>query len=273
MFDFLRAIGLHPIDWSEAVKLTGKGSPYIGEILDAAFAAAQAIVVLMTPDEVAYLRPEYANPREREDVEPGAQPRPNVLFEAGMGLGRDPDRTIVVELGKLRPFSDVAGRHVVRMDGGEVKRRELADRLHTAGCDIDLAGEDWKTVGDLRPPPPPPPMRSAERATPVVVTKPPPELVRVDAHHLNRGKGRGMLSLRNTGSVDLHDLRFKLPPEAGTSFHVAAELPIPKLPVGKSVQFHTARTMGPGSTTFDIPITARTPGGVPVETEAFVSLL
>ncbi len=34
---------------------TGKGSPYIGEMLDAAFGAAQAVVVLQTPDDVAYL--------------------------------------------------------------------------------------------------------------------------------------------------------------------------------------------------------------------------
>ncbi|MCZ7537472.1 MAG: nucleotide-binding protein [Acidimicrobiia bacterium] len=31
MFDFLRAIGLQPIEWTQAVALTGKGSPYIGE--------------------------------------------------------------------------------------------------------------------------------------------------------------------------------------------------------------------------------------------------
>ncbi len=269
MFDFLRAIGLDPIDWSKAVKLTEKGSPYIGEILDAAFAAARAIVVLMTPDEVAYVRPEYADPDDPGDLEPGAQPRPNVLFEAGMGLGRDPDRTILVELGKVRPFSDVAGRHVVRMDGSAARRKELAERLHTAGCDVDLSDDGWKVQGDLTPPAPP----GTEPAPTVKLPKPPPDKIRVDASYIDRGKGRGRLILTNSGSVDLHDLRFKLPPESGSSFHVAAELPIAKLPVGKSVGFVAMRTMGPGAHNFEIPITARTPDGAPVETEAFVSLV
>jgi len=35
VFDFLRSIGLSPLEWTQAVKLTGDGSPYIGQILDA----------------------------------------------------------------------------------------------------------------------------------------------------------------------------------------------------------------------------------------------
>lgn len=269
MFDFLRAIGLHPIDWSEAVKLTEKGSPYIGEILDAAFAAARAIVVLMTPDEFARLRPEYADPDDAGDLEASAQPRPNVLFEAGMGIGRDPDRTILVELGKVRPFSDVAGRHVVRMDGSTARRKELAERLRTAGCEVDLSGDDWRVLGDLTPPPPP----GVEPERAGAALAPPPQRIRVDAGYRDLGKGRGRLILTNSGPVDLHDLRFTLPPEAGSSFHVAAELPIATLPVGKSVGFVAMRTMGQGADNFEIPITARTPDGGSVETKAFVSLL
>ena len=34
MFEFLRSIGLHPLEWSEATIYTGKPSPYIGEILN-----------------------------------------------------------------------------------------------------------------------------------------------------------------------------------------------------------------------------------------------
>src|SRR6266702_2833708 len=83
MFTFLRAIGLAPIEWSEAVRLTGEASPYIGHVLDAAFGAAQAIVVLLTPDDVAYLRSEYASGDDDPETTPLAQARPNVLFEAG----------------------------------------------------------------------------------------------------------------------------------------------------------------------------------------------
>lgn len=37
MFEFLRSINLAPMVWTHAVELTGVGSPYIGQVLDAAF--------------------------------------------------------------------------------------------------------------------------------------------------------------------------------------------------------------------------------------------
>ena len=86
MFAFLQSIGLDPIEWSEAVKMTGEGSPYIGQVLDVAFSSAQAIVVLLTPDDIAYLRSEYASDENDTETEPSAQARPNVLFEAGMDV-------------------------------------------------------------------------------------------------------------------------------------------------------------------------------------------
>lgn len=49
LLEVLRALGLDPIEWSEAVRITGKGSPCIGEVLDTAFSNAQAAVVLQTP--------------------------------------------------------------------------------------------------------------------------------------------------------------------------------------------------------------------------------
>ena len=103
---------------------------------------AQAVVVLMTPDEITYLRREYSNGDQDPDAQPAAQARPNVLFEAGMALGRNPDRTVLVELGNLRPFSDIAGRHVLRMRNDSQSRQELARRLTTAGCRVDLTGSD-----------------------------------------------------------------------------------------------------------------------------------
>jgi hypothetical protein len=45
IFTFLRSIGLEPIEWIEALRMTGQGSPYIGDVLDAAFANAQAVAV------------------------------------------------------------------------------------------------------------------------------------------------------------------------------------------------------------------------------------
>jgi len=150
IFTFLRSIGLHPLEWSELVKATGKGSPYVGEILDRAFSEAQAVVVLMTPDDEGRLRQVFSKPDDPiYEIKLTPQARLNVVFEAGMAIGRSSDRTIIVELGGLRPFSDVGGRHVVKLDNSSQKRQELAQRLQTAGCTINLNGTDWHTAGDF----------------------------------------------------------------------------------------------------------------------------
>lgn len=269
MFDFLRSMGLRPIEWSQAVKLTGKGTPYIGEVLDAAFADAQAIVVLMTPDEVAYLRQEYASSEDDHELQPSAQPRPNVLFEAGMALGRDPDRTILVEFGKVRPFSDVAGRHALRLDGSTESRKLLAERLETAGCELDLSGVDWLTAGELVPPAPPGGGLPLGKRLPAQATRD----VRIDANYLDRGRGNGRLQLTNYCPFDVYDLRFEIPEEAGPGFWVHAELPIAKLPSGKTASFVASRSMGPGADHFEIPITARKEDGTEISTASFVSLV
>jgi predicted nucleotide-binding protein len=148
LFDFLRAIDLKPIEWSEAVGLTGTPSPHIGEIIDAAMLHAQAIVVLFTGDDQARLRDEFLSgndPAYERETTP--QSRPNVIFEAGLALGKYPDRTILVQVGTLRPFSDIAGRHLIRLKNTSKSRQELALRLRLAGCEVNLSGTDWHDAG------------------------------------------------------------------------------------------------------------------------------
>lgn len=149
-FSFLRALGLQPIEWSEALKLTGKPSPYIGEILDSAFKNAQAVIVLLSPDDQVRLSPElWGDIEDDNEKEFRLQARPNVLFEAGMALGTHHDRTLLVEVGQVKAFSDVAGRHVVRLSNSPDKRNEIAERLRTAGCDVSTSGNDWLRIGDF----------------------------------------------------------------------------------------------------------------------------
>jgi len=144
MFDFLRALGLRPREWGTLVAETGKAAPYVGEVLEKAFEQAAAVVVLFTPDDEARLR-EHLLTEADADYERKATPqaRPNVLFEAGMALGVHPNRTVLVEVGRLRPFSDIYGRHVVRLDGTEGPLRQIAARLETAGCAVDASDEGW----------------------------------------------------------------------------------------------------------------------------------
>jgi len=150
LFTFLRAIGLHPLEWSEIVAATGKASPYTGQVLEEAFRRVQAVVILMTPDDEARLRQPYCGQHEpSHETQLTPQPRPNVLFEAGMALGLHPNRTVIVEMGVLRPISDISGRHVIRMNNSPEMRKELAQRLQTAGCQVNLGGNDWLRDGDF----------------------------------------------------------------------------------------------------------------------------
>ena len=151
MFAFLRSINLNPIEWGEALAMTGKATPYVGEVLDTAFSEAQAVVVLVTGDDVARLGTRYVEPNDPpEETEPTPQARPNVLFEAGMAMGRSPERTVIVVLGKTRPFSDIFGRHLLHIGNDPKRRQGLADRLKTAGCDVVTDHrQDWQTEGDF----------------------------------------------------------------------------------------------------------------------------
>ncbi len=153
MFTFLRAIGVKPIEWNSALAMSKRAAPYVGEILEAAFAKARAVVVLMTPDDLAQLRPDLLTstdkPYERTLT---GQARPNVLFEAGMAFATHPGQTVMVQLGNVREFSDVAGRHVVHMSNEYAKRQELATKLKNAGCDVDTTGTDWVNAGDFTDP-------------------------------------------------------------------------------------------------------------------------
>lgn len=149
MFTFLQSINLEPIEWSEAVKMTGAGSPYIGEVLEKAFAQVQAVVVLFTGDDLAKLDDRLLDKGESPEISQ-PQARANVLFEAGMAVGLHPKRTVLVQLGKLRTFSDIAGRHVVSMDDSVATRSALAERLKTAGCAVKTDGRShWHKAGQF----------------------------------------------------------------------------------------------------------------------------
>ncbi len=150
MFDFLRSIGLSPLEWSRLVLMTGKASPFIGEILEIAFTQAQAVVVLLSPDDEAKLRDEFIMDTDGDfERSLNGQARQNVLFEGGMAMGRHHERTVFVEIGPLRPFSDIIGRHTVRINNSIDRRQDLANRLKAAGCSVSLEGIDWHKSGDF----------------------------------------------------------------------------------------------------------------------------
>lgn len=140
LFDWLRAIGLQPQEFTHLIDAKGEGAPYIGDVVRSAFDHVQAVIAFFTPDE---------HTLDRTAAPAGAagwrlQSRPNVMIEAGMALVTHPDRTILVVLGTQELPSDLAGRHYIRLDHTKpAPLNDLAQRLRRAGCDTTLTGNDW----------------------------------------------------------------------------------------------------------------------------------
>lgn len=270
MFAFLRSIHLDPIEWSEAEKMTGEGSPYIGKILDTAFNNAQAIVVLLTPDDIAYLRTEYERDDDDErETQPQGQARPNVLFEAGMAIGRDAKRTVLVELGQLRPFSDVVGRLAVRINNSVARRKSLAQRLESVGCSIDLVGNDWLNAGDFTPPPP---LGGELSFEPRVPSPGRPSGGRMTARFRYRRGGGSYLEITNVGSEAIRDLNVEVPDGLQGFQILDTSLPIPSLPVNKSVTLICSLTQPRSHRFFYLTLIGTTEADIPVREEVLVDL-
>ncbi len=119
-------------------------------MLDKAFSDAQAIVILLTPDDEGRMNYNFLSDRDPQyERQITPQARLNVVFEAGIAMGRCEDRTIIVQIGNIRPFSDIGGRHTIIMDNTPEKRGDLAKRLNTAGCPTNTFGAEWLRAGNF----------------------------------------------------------------------------------------------------------------------------
>jgi predicted nucleotide-binding protein len=150
MFDFLRALGLNPREWGHAL-LTAKGAnPWTLEVIDAAMAKAQAVVVLFSPDDEAKLKDEFCGKNERRtEGKLKGQPRANVIFEAGLALGRHFKKALLVQVGEVRGFTDILGKHIPKLTNDPAKKNDIANRLAKIGCKVDTSGDDWRNTGDF----------------------------------------------------------------------------------------------------------------------------
>jgi predicted nucleotide-binding protein len=145
MFELLRALDLQPLEWELLVAATGHTLPFLGDVPAVALTQAHAALALFTPDDVVHLHPGLRE-RDEPDYETRGigQPRPNVLLELGMALTTFPARTLIVEIGQLRPIADLAGRNVIRFDGSAIAIGKIVERLKLAGCAVDDRGADWR---------------------------------------------------------------------------------------------------------------------------------
>ena len=151
VFAFLRAIDLDPMEWGEVTAATATPTPFVGDAIEKGFSEAHAAVVLLTGDDLARVGKRYLQASDgRHERVLTPQPRPNVLFEAGMAFGKYPNRTLLVAIGDYRKFSDIEGRHVLQLSNSPATRQAFVDRLRIAGCPVKVENKsDWLTAGNF----------------------------------------------------------------------------------------------------------------------------
>jgi predicted nucleotide-binding protein len=147
MFGLLRALGLNPIEWSEAVAKTRGMNPDVDKIIGGQMKSVQGIVVLISPDEQAKLKNKFSETSAEHTLQD--QARPNVLFEAGWAFGAYPDKTLLVRVGNTRPISDLGGKHIMRLSNTAASRKELAQRLTKMKFKVNTNGTSWLTEFDF----------------------------------------------------------------------------------------------------------------------------
>jgi hypothetical protein len=282
LWTFLEAIDLHPMSWEELVHSTGMATPYTGDVVAKAFEQVQAVIVLLTPDDEARLHESL-----RKDDDPvhersfTGQPRPNVFFEAGMAFGRQPHRTIIVEIGTLRPASDLLGRNTVRMGSTEGPLEALAKRLESAGCPVNRAHPAWldtdrftQLAAHLRKSTEEPEIdKQFPRGT--KLSKEAPRLeTRITARLISQSRNEYLLEVANRGNTNVVGLKWSLPDDAknwAIRVHELPQYPIPELRHGDYIRLPTI-VMRPGPSMTDLRITAVTSDGLHYETLARLSI-
>jgi predicted nucleotide-binding protein len=148
--DFLRAIGLEPLELNKLIHKIGKANPHNSEILDCAFREAQAVLVLLTPDDEVFLHSEtHASSNGIKVMQSSKQTSPSALLKAGMALGRCPERTILLKLGDVRIPTSLAGMDMIVLDNNSECRNSLRQRLKDIGCFVDDVGSNWLHAGEF----------------------------------------------------------------------------------------------------------------------------
>jgi len=102
-------------------------------------------------DEVRLHRKFHSQDDAEQEKQLALQPRANVLYEAGMAMGRYPGRTVLVEIGRVKLFGDISGLHTVKLNNSIERRQDLALRLRNGGCAVNLDGQDWLKEGNFGP--------------------------------------------------------------------------------------------------------------------------
>jgi predicted nucleotide-binding protein len=141
---FLRAVGLQAWTFDDEIHEAPHSAP-IAEIVSRGVSRTRAVIALLTPDEFACLAPDLRTATDSERDMRRWQPRPNVIYEAGMAMALNRDGTILVTVGRVDLPSDLDGVLHIRMSNHYEDRKKLRKKLLTIGCavDADMDRDDW----------------------------------------------------------------------------------------------------------------------------------
>lgn len=144
----LLALDLRIVTWDEAVRGVEGGTPHTLDIVRAGIDMSDAVVVLMTPDDLGQVKDEFGqatdDPREGR---PTGQVRQNVVFEAGWAMAINQGGVILVRVGDVRNLSDIDGLNYVNLTNDISARRSFIARLRNCKLAVDDSGEAWRTAG------------------------------------------------------------------------------------------------------------------------------
>lgn len=143
MYDFLKnGAGFTVVEW-EQVKKNGLS---VVEALKAAFNTVQAVLLVFTGDELVKVKSRI---KGEDKVENGssfeAQPTHDMFLKAGIALGINHSRTILVALGKIKHFHTSFDSYIIKLTNADEDRRSLMEALKQKGCIV--TGKQWLVKG------------------------------------------------------------------------------------------------------------------------------
>ena len=147
MAKFVFSLGLEPLKFGEIRSRMGGGNTNIADVVVQGMSEAAHVIALFTPDEFSELRPKLARGKKGEELHRW-QGRPNVIFEAGIAYGRDPERVIFVKLGDVSLFTDANHVHYYKPTNDPKGHRKDLKRWLAHRCPVNDS-DQWMEVGDF----------------------------------------------------------------------------------------------------------------------------
>jgi predicted nucleotide-binding protein len=148
---FLISLGIEPVDF-DAVRARLAGAVTVDRVVQEGMHRTDFVIALFDPEDYSSLAPRFRGAVPTPD-DVRWQPRPNVIFEAGIAFGQNPSRILIVRTCALPPFSDLSGVHFIGLtndrSGRETLKNTILATLTKVGCSVPAHGNGWETAGDF----------------------------------------------------------------------------------------------------------------------------